>query len=66
MHLTSFQTGDLVALKSGGPSMTVQDINEREEGIFLVLCKWFIGNKSFVEEFAIESLKPSPGSAGLV
>lgn len=47
----SFQKGDLVRLKSGGPVMTVT----------LVLgstmeCKWFSGSKSQKDRYAIEAL----------
>ncbi len=37
-----FKPGDLVCLKSGGPSMTVEEIAERE-----VICSWF----NTVDEF---------------
>jgi uncharacterized protein YodC (DUF2158 family) len=48
-----FQKGDVVQLKSGGPTMTVQDIGDFtssgiEDG---VLCVWFDGKKKYSEVF---------------
>ena len=36
----AFQVGDLVKLRSGGPKMTVQSVNDGQEGQ-LVHCVWF-------------------------
>jgi uncharacterized protein YodC (DUF2158 family) len=33
-----FKPGDIVRLKSGGPSMTVESIDKKENGL---LCLWF-------------------------
>lgn len=49
-----FQKGDVVQLKSGGPTMTVQNIGDFtgssgiEDG---VLCVWFDGKKKYSEVF---------------
>lgn len=36
----SFQAGDIVYLKSGGPAMTIRWINQDE-----CVCDWFINNQ---------------------
>jgi len=48
-----FQKGDVVQLKSGGPTMTVQDIGDFsssgiQDGI---LCVWFDGRKKYSDVF---------------
>ena len=35
------QAGDVVKLKSGGPSMTVMRITEQGKAV----CQWFVGGK---------------------
>jgi uncharacterized protein YodC (DUF2158 family) len=37
-----FKVGDIVRLKSGGPSMTVDGYNDYDGD---VVCKWFAGDK---------------------
>ena len=49
-----FQKGDVVQLKSGGPSMTVQDIGDFTGSSGIqdgVLCVWFEGKKRESEVF---------------
>lgn len=46
MEKMNFKVGDIVRLKSGGPSMTVKGyrmslINKEEE----MICQWFSGDK---------------------
>lgn len=36
----SFQAGDVVYLKSGGPAMTVRSVNENT-----CFCEWFVNNQ---------------------
>lgn len=48
----SFQTGDIVVLKSGGPEMTVDFIVDTD-----VTCNWFSDNKLHNETFNEASLK---------
>ena len=38
---SSFNTGDIVQLKSGGPTMTVV----KNEDTYGITCKWFAGKK---------------------
>lgn len=39
---SKYKIGDIVMLKSGGPSMTVDGIREHDGRIY---CHWFAGNK---------------------
>ncbi|HRE72598.1 MULTISPECIES: DUF2158 domain-containing protein [unclassified Candidatus Accumulibacter] len=55
-----FQVGDIVQLKSGGPEMTVQKINDIGDDVSTVRfrCQWFAGKKLESGSFPEESLKP--------
>ncbi|MDT3608025.1 YodC family protein [Cronobacter dublinensis] len=62
-HQTSpkFKIGDLVILKSGGPSMTVQKaiLNlQNDEFTGLYQCQWFAGKKLETGKFPEDSLEP--------
>jgi uncharacterized protein YodC (DUF2158 family) len=48
-----FNKGDLVVLKSGGPTMTVKDGDGHSE----VQCQWFSGKKLEQGWFSVESLE---------
>lgn len=52
----AFKIGDIVKLKSGGPAMTVQAINESENSGIYFQCQWFAGKKLEVGSFRGESL----------
>jgi len=60
------KSGDLVVLKSGGPTMTVDTVNTDifdDNKITGVLCVWFVGEKLERVRFdhgAIEPLKSEP------
>ncbi len=46
--MTIFKSGDLVVLKSGGPTMTVDTVNTDifdDDKITGILCVWFVGEK---------------------
>jgi uncharacterized protein YodC (DUF2158 family) len=46
--MTVIKSGDLVVLKSGGPTMTVDTVNTDifdDDKITGVLCVWFVGEK---------------------
>jgi uncharacterized protein YodC (DUF2158 family) len=48
LAMTIFKSGDLVVLKSGGPTMTVDTVNTDifdDNRITGVLCVWFVGQK---------------------
>lgn len=48
----SFNIGDVVQLKSGGPEMTVNSVFGGQ-----VFCKWFVGNDLKTEDFSPGALK---------
>ncbi len=52
----SFQPGDTVQLKSGGPTMTVKSINYRQN----LMCQWFDGTSLKEAEFLSLSLQIAP------
>jgi uncharacterized protein YodC (DUF2158 family) len=54
----SFSAGDVVKLKSGGPSMAIQRIYS-EENIEYASCSWFDGNTKMSDTFATASLEPA-------
>jgi uncharacterized protein YodC (DUF2158 family) len=54
--MAAFSKGDLVRLKSGGPSMTVDLTDSPEPGF--VVCSWFDKNqKRQTDEFPADSLE---------
>jgi uncharacterized protein YodC (DUF2158 family) len=55
MSERSYALGDLVELRSGGPVMTVSSIPSQGT----VYCKWFVGGKLQVGDFAIGVLEPA-------
>lgn len=52
----AFEIGDIVKLKSGGPDMTVRDINGNEQSGVYFQCQWFAGKKLENGSFRGESL----------
>ena len=50
------KVGDVVALKSGGPSMTVNSIADHY-GTLTAWCAWFDGKKQSTGTFPVTSLK---------
>jgi uncharacterized protein YodC (DUF2158 family) len=53
----TFQIGDVVQLKSGGPKMTVEDVGQNAIGADTVWCSWFDGNKKVQGTFAPQALQ---------
>lgn len=53
--MADLKIGDVVTLKSGGPSMTIENI-----GVYMyetkALCTWFDGNKKISDTFKLEAL----------
>lgn len=43
--MVQLKVGDVVRLKSGGPSMTVTQVGEDAYGVPMVWCAWFEGTK---------------------
>ncbi len=58
--MANWQRGDVVQLKSGGPHMTVQEIDDDGD----VECQWFVDKDLKFGVFPPESLqKPTGGSS---
>jgi uncharacterized protein YodC (DUF2158 family) len=62
LAMSVFKSGDLVVLKSGGPTMTVDAVNTSifdDNKITGVVCAWFVGRK--LERFRFEpgALEPA-------
>ena len=47
------KVGDTVKLKSGGPNMNVQSIDEKGRAV----CSWFVDGEAHREVFRLESLE---------
>ena len=60
--MAEFKIGDVVALKSGGPRMTVQKIKAGGGKEQPILCRWFDGNE--VREAVFHSDTLLPGRSG--
>lgn len=54
--MADLKIGDVVTLKSGGPSMTIEDIGEYRY-VTKALCTWFDGNKKISDTFKLEALE---------
>src|SRR5260370_27722110 len=60
--MTVFKSGDLVVLKSGGPTMTVDTVNTDifdDDKITGILCVWFLGEKLQRVRFDPEAIEPA-------
>jgi uncharacterized protein YodC (DUF2158 family) len=55
MSVKTFKIGDVVRLQSGGPDMSVKQINAS-----LVTCQWFAGKKLEQGVFNIQTLIHAP------
>jgi len=53
MNENNLKPGDLVRLKSGGPTMTY----EGESSIGTALCNWFVGPERKRDNFAFATLE---------
>jgi uncharacterized protein YodC (DUF2158 family) len=51
------KVGSVVQLRSGGPKMTVGEINRGEDGVSRAWCQWFEDKKTQANSFAIHTLK---------
>ena len=63
--MTLFQAGDLVVLKSGGPTMTVDAVNTSifdDYKITGIVCVWFLGEKLERVRFDLRALEPLQNS----
>jgi uncharacterized protein YodC (DUF2158 family) len=60
--MTIIKSGDLVVLKSGGPTMTVDTVNTDifdDNKITGILCVWFIGEKLERVRFDYRAIEPA-------
>jgi uncharacterized protein YodC (DUF2158 family) len=61
--MTIIKSGDLVVLKSGGPTMTVDTVNTDifdDNKITGILCVWFVGEKLERVRFDYGAIEPAP------
>lgn len=59
--MTIFKSGDLVVLKSGGPTMTIDTVNTDifdDNKVTGVLCAWFVGEKLERVRFDHRAIEP--------
>jgi uncharacterized protein YodC (DUF2158 family) len=59
--MNEFKPGDVVRLKSGGPKMTVDQI-DASSSRKTVWCDWFEGSKKFSDTFPPTSLEIPKGN----
>jgi uncharacterized protein YodC (DUF2158 family) len=60
--MTIIKSGDLVVLKSGGPTMTVDTVNTDifdDNKITGILCVWFVGDKLERVRFDHRAIEPA-------
>jgi uncharacterized protein YodC (DUF2158 family) len=60
-----FKVGDIVALNSGGPSMTVQSIGAADDGGFVVKAIWYVAGKYADAYFDSDMLGTAGRTQGL-
>ena len=61
--MTVIKSGDLVVLKSGGPTMTVDTVNTDifdDNKVTGILCVWFVGEKLERVRFDQRAIEPAP------
>jgi uncharacterized protein YodC (DUF2158 family) len=59
--MAGFKSGDLVVLKSGGPTMTVDTVNTDifdDDKITGILCAWFVGQRLERVRFDPSAIEP--------
>jgi uncharacterized protein YodC (DUF2158 family) len=62
LAMAVFKSGDLVMLKSGGPTMTVDTVNTDifdDDKITGILCAWFVGQKLERVRFDPDAIQPA-------
>src|ERR1700691_276320 len=61
--MTVLKPGDLVVLKSGGPTMTVDTVNTDifdDDKVTGIVCVWFVGEKLERVRFDHRAIEPAP------
>ena len=59
--MTVFKSGDLVVLKSGGPTMTVDAVNTSifdDNKVTGIVCVWFVGDRLERVRFEHDAIAP--------
>ena len=54
MH--SFQAGEVVCLKSGGPDMTIEAVQAGPTGDAVVICVWFVDKTLYRTTLPVSAL----------
>jgi len=55
MSESGFKIGDVVRLKSGGPKMTVEEVDDSADTVH---CKWFVGGEKLkYGSFPVDSVE---------
>ena len=60
----AIKVGDVVMLKSGGPKMTVSQIEMVEGAQMFAFCHWFVEGQKVGRPFALATLAKVPDQAG--
>ncbi len=58
--MAEITVGMVVSLKSGGPAMTVEAIDQKSGPDLYARCIWFTDKDRHEEEFPLTALAPSP------
>jgi uncharacterized protein YodC (DUF2158 family) len=59
--MTAIKSGDLVVLKSGGPTMTVDSVNTSifdDNKVTGIVCVWFVGDRLERVRFEPDAIEP--------
>jgi uncharacterized protein YodC (DUF2158 family) len=56
----TFNVGDVVRLKSGGPKMTVRHVGADPGGTPILFCEWFADNDVRKHEFVADTVAKVP------
>ena len=59
--MTAIKSGDLVVLKSGGPTMTVDSVNTSifdDNKVTGIVCVWFVGERLERVRFEPDAIEP--------
>src|SRR4029077_15845198 len=56
--MTAIKSGDLVVLKSGGPTMTVDSVNTSIFDDTGIVCVWFVGDRLELVRFEPDAIEP--------
>lgn len=62
----SFNLGDVVQLKSGGPAMTVTHVSTNSRDEPAAWCEWFTGHEPKSASFAMASLRTYVKPNGMI